>query len=233
MPRRRRPRGPRPDRPRPRRPQAQRPGRTRAAPRAGRSHPPAAVQAGQEVSGVAIDAARDARAPGRRRPRLPGAGGRLQGHHAAARRPRGVHRGGRGAGRGRARRVRQRPSSTRWSAWRRAGFILAAPVALALGRRLRAGAQGRQAAAGDVRRVLRPGVRRGHPRDAPRRARRRATGCCSSTTCWPPAAPSPRPCGWSSRPAATSHARRVLMELSFLPGREAIGDLPLTSLLTV
>ena len=42
------------------------------------------------------------------------------------------------------------------------GFILAAPVALALGRRLRAGAQGRQAAARDPRGLLRPGVRRGH-----------------------------------------------------------------------
>jgi len=28
-------------------------------------------------------------------------------------------------------------------------------------------------------------------------------------------------------------AAAVLMELSFLPGREAIGDLPLTSLITV
>ena len=32
---------------------------------------------------------------------------------------------------------------------------------------------------------------------------------------------------------ATAYAVSVLMDLSFLPGREAIGDLPLTSLLTV
>ena len=32
---------------------------------------------------------------------------------------------------------------------------------------------------------------------------------------------------------ATVHAASVLMELSFLPGRETVGDVPLTSLLTV
>jgi adenine phosphoribosyltransferase len=32
---------------------------------------------------------------------------------------------------------------------------------------------------------------------------------------------------------AVAHAVAVLMDLSFLPGREAIGDLPLTSLMTV
>jgi adenine phosphoribosyltransferase len=32
---------------------------------------------------------------------------------------------------------------------------------------------------------------------------------------------------------ATAHGVAVLMDLSFLPGREAIGDLPLTTLLTV
>jgi adenine phosphoribosyltransferase len=32
---------------------------------------------------------------------------------------------------------------------------------------------------------------------------------------------------------AVAHAVAVLMDLSFLPGRETIGDLPLTSLMTV
>ena len=35
------------------------------------------------------------------------------------------------------------------------------------------------------------------------------------------------------RCGATAHGVSVLMDLSFLPGRDAIGDLPLTSLLTV
>ena len=35
------------------------------------------------------------------------------------------------------------------------------------------------------------------------------------------------------RSGAVAHAVAVLMDLSFLPGREAIGDLPLTSLMTV
>jgi adenine phosphoribosyltransferase len=35
------------------------------------------------------------------------------------------------------------------------------------------------------------------------------------------------------RSGAVVHAVAVLMDLSFLPGREAIGDLPLTSLMTV
>ena len=45
---------------------------------------------------------RDPLATRRRRPRLPGDRGRLQGHHPGPRRPRRLHRGGRGAGRGRA-----------------------------------------------------------------------------------------------------------------------------------
>ncbi len=32
---------------------------------------------------------------------------------------------------------------------------------------------------------------------------------------------------------AVPHAVAVLMELSFLPGRDAVGDLPLTTLVTV
>ena len=38
---------------------------------------------------------------------------------------------------------------------------------------------------------------------------------------------------WSSAAARSPHGVAVLMDLSFLPGREAIGDLPLTSLMTV
>ena len=72
-------------------------------------------------------------APGRRRPRLPRAGGGLQGHHAAARRPRRLHRGHR--------RRWPRPAATSPAAtvvdkvvgMEARGFILAAPVALALG----------------------------------------------------------------------------------------------------
>ena len=88
------------------------------------------------------------------------------------------------------------------------GFILAAPVALALGRRLRAGAQGRQAAARDAT----PSPTRSSTARPPSRCTatrsRRAPGCCSSTTCSRPAAPWPRPCGWSRRPAAVGVRRR-------------------------
>ena len=101
-------------------------------------------------------------------------------------------------------------------------------------RRLRAGAQGRQAA-----------------------ARRRTP----SPTRWSTARPPSRCTATRSRPgdrvllvddvlatggtvaatrrlveqaaAAVARGVAVLMDLSFLPGREAIGDLPLTSLLTV
>ena len=43
----------------------------------------------------------------------------------------------------------------------------------------------------------------------------------------------PRRSGWSSRRAAWSHGVAVLIELGFLPGRRHLGDVPLTSLLTI
>ena len=69
------------------------------------------------------------------------------------------------------------------------GFILAAPVALALGAASCRSARPASCPARRTRRVLRPGVRRGDPRDPPRRPGSRATGCSWSTTCSPPAAP--------------------------------------------
>ena len=44
------------------------------------------------------------------------------------------------------------------------------------------------------------------------------------------AAPPP---SWSSRRGGVVHGLAVLLELSFLPGREAVGDIPLTVLHTV
>ena len=151
----------------------------------------------------------------------------VQGHHAAAGRPRRP----------------SAPSSRRWptpDVTRRAasvvdkvvgmearGFILAAPVALALGvgfvpvRKAGQAARGRRYAEtyeleyGEATLEI-------HATRSPR-----ATGCCWSTTCSPPAAPSRRPPTWSSAAAPSSHGVAVLMELSFLPGREAVGDLPL------
>ena len=73
------------------------------------------------------------------------------------------------------------------------GFILAAPVALALGAGFVPVRKAGKLPRATYARVLRAGVRRGDPRGAPRRALRRASGCCSSTTCSPPAAPSPPP----------------------------------------
>ena len=81
-----------------------------------------------------------------RRPRLPAARHRVQGHHAAAgRRPR--VRGGR--------RRRWRAGNegvTKVAGIEARGFILAAPVALALGAGLRPGPQAGQAAGADLRR---------------------------------------------------------------------------------
>ena len=158
-------------RPRARRTPVARPGEAELVVRTRPADPAAEVQAGQEVTQPGtVDAAALLRSAGRRRPGLPRAGGRVQGHHAAARRPRGAS--------ARSSRRWPRPGATRRArsvvdkvvGMEARGFILAAPVALALGRRLRAGPQGRQAAARDVRRDLRAGVRRGDPGDAPRRA---------------------------------------------------------------
>ena len=135
--------------------------------------------------------ARGARAAGRRRPGLPRAGDRLQGHHAAARRPR----------RASPRSSTRWPppaatspaatvSSTRSSAWRRAGSSSPPRSRWRSASGFVPGPQGGQAAARDARRLLRAGVRRGDARDAPATASRRGSGCWSSTTCSPPAAPS-------------------------------------------
>ena len=73
------------------------------------------------------------------------------------------------------------------------GFILAAPVALALGAGFvpvrKAGKLPRATYAVSYALEYGEATLEMH-RDA---HRARATGCCSSTTCWPPAAPSPRP----------------------------------------
>ena len=101
------------------------------------------------------------------------------------------------------------------------GFILAAPVALALGVGFVPVRKAGKLPRADPRRLLRPGVRRGHPRDAPGRARRRASGCCSSTTCWPPAAPPRPPASWSSSAAGACTALAVLHGARrSCPGRE-------------
>ena len=132
-------------------------------------------------------------------PDFPKDGHRLQGPEPAVRRRAGV----------------PRRSSTRSSAHYRPdgfdvvagiearGFLIAAAVAYAAGVGRRAGPQGRQAAPGHPRGDLRPGVRLGHAGGPRGRVRRRASGCSSSTTCWPPAVPPRRRCPWSSGPAAT------------------------------
>ncbi len=86
------------------------------------------------------------------------------------------------------------------------GFILAAPVALALGAGFvpvrKAGKLPRETHAVSYALEYGEATLELH-RDA---RRRRGSGCCSSTTSWPPAAPSPRPASWSSRAAAPSSA---------------------------
>ena len=70
--------------------------------------------------------------------------------------------------------------------------------------RLRAGAQARQAARRHARDVVRPRVRLERPAGAPRRRRSRGTGCWSSTTCSPPAAPAAAARLVRGRPAPSS-----------------------------
>ena len=118
---------------------------------------------GADASAIAAAA----RPAGPRRAGLPAAGRGVQGHHPAARRPRRLHRGRRRAGRRRPRRATATSWSTRSSGIEARGFILAAPVALALGVGFvpvrKAGKLPRR----DPRRLLRPGVRRGDPGAAP------------------------------------------------------------------
>ena len=92
----------------------------------------------------APSAARSERTPTRRRPRsialirdvpdFPKPGVHVQGHHPAARRPRGVQRGRRRARRGRSRRDGGGGGRQGGRAWRPAASSSAAPVALDLGR---------------------------------------------------------------------------------------------------
>ena len=86
------------------------------------------------------------------------------------------------------------------------GFIFGAAGGAGARGGLRARPQAGQAAAGERRGLLRPRVRRGDAGPARRRGAARVTGCWSSTTCWPPAAPSWRPPGWSAGSAPRSSA---------------------------
>ena len=208
-------------------------GRAQPGVRPAAADPAAALQAASDREPeMTRGRAGGARAPDRRRTRLPRAGRRLQGHHAAARRPRRLHRGGRRAGRGRPRRVRR----DRRRQGRRHGGARLHPRRARGARprhRVRPGPQGRQAAARDARGLLRPGVRRGDPRAAPRRASRRGSGCCWSTTSWPPEAPSRRPASWSSLRRDSRRRRRADGAGLPRPAGRRIGDLPLHTLLTV
>ena len=104
---------------------------------------------------------------------FPHAGRHVPRHHAAARRRRGVPPGHR----------RARPGASTASDVDRVlgiearGFILAAPDRLSHGRRLRPGAQGRQAAVGGRPRGVPARVRHRQARDPPRRDPSRASGC--------------------------------------------------------
>jgi adenine phosphoribosyltransferase len=107
------------------------------------------------------------------------------------------------------------------------GFILAAPVALALGAGFVPVRKAGKLPRATLRECLRARVRRGHPGDAPD-ALAPGDGCCSSTTC----------SATGGTVAATralvehggARARvAVLMELGFLPGRESDRRPALTS----
>ena len=60
---------------------------------------------------------------------------------------------------------------------------------------------------------------------------RPATGCCSSTTCWQRVAPLAGPPRWSNLRAASRSALSVLLELTFLGGRDRVAPLPVHALL--
>ena len=101
------------------------------------------------------------------------------------------------------------------------------------GRRLRAGAQGRQAAARDVHAVSYALEYGEATLELHQDASRPATGCCWSTTCWPPVARSRATRELIEACGGTAHGLSVLMELGFLSGRAQVGDLPVSTLLTV
>ena len=150
------------------------------------AQPPAALQATQEVTRRRAEATLDALI--RDVPDFPKPGVMFKDITPLLADHGGVHRGRRRAAAAGRDERRARSWSTRWSGMEARGFILAAPVALALG-------------AGSSR-SARPASSRGRPGRCPttwstarRPSRctptpsRRGSGCWSSTTCWPPVAP--------------------------------------------
>ena len=112
------------------------------------------------------------------------------------------------------------------------GFILAAPVALALGAgfvpvRKAGKLPGRRTPSPTRWSTARP------PWRCTATASPRVSGCSSSTTSWPRVARPTRPVSSSSSVAVEVHALAVLMELSALHGRDAIENVSLHSLQTV
>ena len=144
-----------------------------AAAVAGASAPDRASAAAEPRPPVAVtrwssDASTSARlAHGPRHPRLPDARGRLQGHHAAAGRPRRVRR--------RHRRHRRRTSTARpidrVLGIEARGFIVAAPVAYRFGAGFAPGPQGRASCRGRSSGGVRARVRHRPARDPQRRRR--------------------------------------------------------------
>ena len=142
---------------------APRPAGRRARQVSGSSASPAATSAARREEEAAVARTRRHRgrsSPSRVRdvPDYPQPGVAVQGHHPAARPTREAFaRRDRGAGRGRTAPV------DKVVGIEARGFILAAPVAYAIRRRLRAGPQAGQAARGDARPGVRPGVRQRRP----------------------------------------------------------------------
>ena len=186
------------------------------------------AQAPQARPPVTASFRRASAEPRPRRPRLPAARHRLQGHHAVARRRASLRDGGRPL----------RPStstgreSTASSASRRAGFIVAAPVAYRLGGGIRPGPEAREAAVGDHRRRLRAGVRRRTARAALRRRVAPGTACSSSTTCSRRAGRRARPPMSCDKLGAEVVGIGVIIELAFLNGRDRLDGIDLYSILT-
>ena len=113
------------------------------------------------------------------------------------------------------------------------GFILAAAVAIQLGRRLRAGPQAGETTRAHATRRATTWSTAAPPSRCTRTRSPRVSGCSSWTTCWPPGAPAAATAELVRKAGAEVAGIAVILELSFLAGRARLPGTPVRSLLVV